>query len=122
MVYPSWPASSPWVTAVGATRFIDNKVGALEMATDRFGSGGGFSRMFDAFEDQVSAVQHYFQTVNASSLPPSGAFPVSGRATPDVAALGDGFQIIVEGKVLSVGGTSASAPVFAGFVSLLNEA
>merc|ERR1711862_1011049 len=43
-------------------------------------------------------------------------------ATPDVAALGDGFQIIVEGKVKSIGGTSASAPTFAGFVSLLNEA
>merc|ERR1712151_1094576 len=40
----------------------------------------------------------------------------------DVAALGDGFQVIVEGKVLMVGGTSASAPTFAGFVSLLNEA
>merc|ERR1712151_1201771 len=40
----------------------------------------------------------------------------------DVATLGDGFQVIVDGKVLSVGGTSASAPTFAGFVSLLNEA
>lgn len=30
--------------------------------------------------------------------------------------------MVVDGKVQSVGGTSASAPAFAGFVSLLNEA
>ena len=38
-LYPSWPASSPWVTAVGATRFIHEKEGAGEMASDSFGSG-----------------------------------------------------------------------------------
>ena len=45
-LYPSWPASSPWVTAVGSTRFVDQKVGNEEMATDQFGSGGGFSKLF----------------------------------------------------------------------------
>ena len=43
ILYPSWPASSAWVTAVGATRFIDQKPDQDEMATDQFGSGGGFS-------------------------------------------------------------------------------
>jgi subtilase family serine protease len=38
-LWPSWPASSPWVTAVGATRFVGHKVGNTEMATDQFGSG-----------------------------------------------------------------------------------
>merc|ERR1739838_535597 len=42
--------------------------------------------------------------------------------TPDVAALGEGFQVLASGSVQSVGGTSASAPTFAGLVSLLNEA
>merc|ERR1712113_680123 len=53
--------------------------------------------------------------------PPKGSFPPSGRATPDVAALGEGFQVLADGEVESVGGTSASAPTFASFVSLLNE-
>ena len=35
-LWPSWPASSPWVTAVGATRFQEQKVGNDEMATDQF--------------------------------------------------------------------------------------
>ena len=34
-LYPSWPASSPWVTAVGATRFQGQEVGNPEMATDQ---------------------------------------------------------------------------------------
>jgi hypothetical protein len=121
-LYPSWPASSPWVSAVGATRFVGQKVGAAEMATDQFGSGGGFSDNFAAFKDQTAAVQHYLETAAPSQLPPKGSFATGGRATPDVAALGEGFQVITSGSVRSVGGTSASAPAFAGFVSLLNEA
>merc|ERR1712025_110099 len=54
-------------------------------------------------------------------FPPTYSFPPTGRAAPDVAALGEGFQVIQSGNVLSVGGTSASAPTFAAVVSLLNE-
>ena len=36
---------------------------------------------------------------------------VSGRAYPDVAAQGNGFQVVIGGRVSSVGGTSASSPV-----------
>lgn len=119
-LYPSWPASSPWVTSVGSTRFVDQQVGQPEMATDQFGSGGGFSDMFDAMDSQKDAVTHYFSV--APQLPPDGSFPRSGRGTPDVAALGEGFQVIIRGRNSSVGGTSASAPTFAGILSLLNEA
>ena len=55
-------------------------------------------------------------------FPPKGTFPPHGRATPDVSALGEGYQVYVGGNVQSVGGTSASSPAFAGLVSLLNEA
>ena len=60
--------------------------------------------------------------MDPSTLPPAGAFPPKGRATPDVSALGEGYQVIRNGKVLAEGGTSASTPVFAAVVSLLNEA
>merc|ERR1712066_1056886 len=76
--------------------------------------------MFNAFQDQKEAIATYLKT--ASKLPPSGSYPPGGRATPDVAALGEGFQVLASGSVQSVGGTSASAPTFAGLVSLLNEA
>merc|ERR1712003_447838 len=119
-LWPSWPASSPWVTSVGSTRFIKQSVTQPEMATDQFGSGGGFSKDFDAFKAQQSAVAHYLKV--AKDLPPAGAFPPTGRATPDVSALGEGFQVIAGGEVQSVGGTSASTPTFASIVGLLNEA
>jgi len=119
-LWPSWPASSPWVTSVGSTRFQENKVGQPEMATDQFGSGGGFSSMLPQFKAQASAVAHYLKT--ATGLPPAKAFNATGRATPDVSALGEGFQVIAGGKVQSVGGTSAATPTFAGLVGLLNEA
>lgn len=38
-----------------------------------------------------------------------------------MAALGIGFSVVVGGGFTSVGGTSASAPTFAGIISLLNE-
>lgn len=124
-LYPSWPASSPWVTAVGATNFIGQKVGNGEMASSQFGSGGGFSADFDQTDAkwQSAAVAKY--VAMGSSLPkfpPKGKFEPLGRATPDVSALGEGFQVYVAGEVQSVGGTSASSPTFAAMVSLLNEA
>lgn len=118
-IYPSWPASSPWVTSVGGTRFQNQQVGQPEMATDQFGSGGGFSSMFKAFDAQKAVVQKYLQT--ADNLPPSTLFDATGRGTPDVSALGEGYMVIANGKWQPVGGTSASTPAFAGMISLLNE-
>jgi len=119
-LYPEWPCSSPWVTSVGATRFQQQQAGQLEMASDQFGSGGGFSNMFEAFEDQQAATAAYL--ANAPGLPPAGSFPAGGRGTPDVSTLGEGYQVFSNGKLESVGGTSASAPAFAAMISLLNEA
>jgi len=122
-LWPSWPASSPWVTAVGGTRFVGMKIGAEEMATDQFGSGGGFSTMFnisDHAQWQADAVKAYLAA--APQLPPAGVFPAYGRATPDVSGLGEGYQVLQAGEVLMVGGTSASAPMFASLISLINDA
>jgi len=121
-LFPSWPASSPWITAVGSTRFVNNAGSGPEMATDQFGSGGGFSSMFPAPTWQKDAVDSYFNTEPASKLPPDMFYSRTGRATPDISALGEGYQVIARGKVRSVGGTSASAPAFAAMISLINEA
>jgi tripeptidyl-peptidase-1 len=104
------------VTAVGATRFTNANV---EIAADAFGSGGGFSWMFSRFEEQSASVE---QHLKRAPLPPGGSYAGSGRGTPDVALVGEGYQVIRNGSLLSIGGTSASAPVFAALVSLLNDA
>jgi hypothetical protein len=123
-LYASWPAGSPWVTAVGATRFIDQKVGNGEMASDQFGSGGGFSSRFNQTTAtwQKDAVAAYVaQGSSLAKFPPTGAFNPLGRGTPDVAGLGEGYQVYISGQVEPVGGTSASSPMFAGLISLINE-
>ena len=122
-LWPSWPASSGWVTSVGATRFVGQKVGNEEMATDQFGSGGGFSKMFTIAADakwQQEAVEGYLK--DAPMLPPKGSYPPGGRATPDVSALGEGYMVAQNGHFEPVGGTSASTPAFSGLISLINDA
>ena len=51
-----------------------------------------------------------------------GLFDPLGRGFPDVAAQGVNYLIFDKGKIKHVEGTSASAPVFAGIVALLNAA
>ena len=45
----------------------------------------------------------------------------TGRGNPDVAFLGDNFDVVAMGIDISVGGTSASSPGFAAVISLLNQ-
>jgi len=95
------------------------------MASDQFGSGGGFSAMFDQSNAtwQSDVVAKYLQVVpKKAPFPPQGSFPAKGRATPDISALGEGYAVLMNGDVEPVGGTSASTPLFGGLVSLLNEA
>jgi len=122
-LWPSWPASSPWVTSVGATSFDGQKVGGEEVASAQFGSGGGFSTRFAQSPNatwQSAMVATYIK--GAPQLPPAGSFPPLGRATPDVSALGEDYHVYVGNISGYVGGTSASAPAFAALISLLNEA
>jgi tripeptidyl-peptidase-1 len=115
---PSFPATCPYVTSVGATKFLTGNTGG-EGAVKYFGSGGGFSQVFPQEDWQADLVNAY---LNATTQPPACAFNASGRATPDVAALGDvEFQIIYDGSPISIGGTSASSPTFASIISLLND-
>ena len=51
---------------MGATRFVGQKAGNEEMATDQFGSGGGFSKMFGQSPDakwQSDDVANYLKVL-----------------------------------------------------------
>lgn len=117
--FPSFPATCPHITSVGATRFLVGNAGA-EGAVQAFKSGGGFSVDFDLPSFQSEAVSGYLSS--GVQLPQACAYNATGRATPDVSALGDvHFQVIVDGSDQPVGGTSASSPSFAAIISLLND-
>ncbi|KAF9958066.1 hypothetical protein BGZ72_000931 [Mortierella alpina] len=108
---PMFPASCPFVTAVGGT------VGMSPETAVAF-SGGGFSNYFKQPSWQSDKVRSFFNVLGTKH---DRLYDRTGRAYPDVAAQGDHFQIIVKGKVESIGGTSASTPVFASIVWYIND-
>jgi subtilase family serine protease len=130
-----WPASSPWVTAVGGTslgvgqantRVLETGWGTSDyscntttLACSRtgwlYGSGGGVSRIF---------AEPSYQSAAGLSL--------SGRGVPDVAALGDPQTGLLIGQTQTfpegahydeyrIGGTSLSSPIFAGLMALADQ-
>ena len=139
-----WPASSPFVTAVGGTslgvgqsnnRVIETGWGthtsSLNTTTGAwvdhgwlYGSGGGVSRLFAEPSYQANAV-------------PGSVFAAqgrTGRAIPDIAAFGDpntGYLIgqtqtfpggVVKYSEYRIGGTSLSSPIMAGIMALADQA
>lgn len=142
VLHASFPASSPYVTAVGATMLKDPKFalkspprpcssqgkrfacasGGTEVAVSvkqaGFTSGGGFSTYAEMPSYQKAAVASYLSS--GTALPPSSYFKRGNRAYPDVSAMGNNF-LIYAGGWSTVGGTSASAPTFAGVAAYLND-
>lgn len=107
---------------VGGTTLIGNDTSSGERAVADYGSGGGFSNVFGLPPWQASAVGGFLSRHAPDHGP--GVYNDSGaaRGFPDVAAIGLGVATVFDGVAYGVGGTSASAPIFAGVVTLLNEA
>jgi subtilase family serine protease len=138
-----WPASSPFVTAVGGTtlgvakdnsRAVETGWGTFTAslhangtwgaASWLYGAGGGVSRLFAEPSYQAGVV-------------PSSVFAAQGRkgrAVPDIAAVGDpntGYlvgetQTFPDGSIryseYRLGGTSLSSPIMAGIMALADQA
>ncbi|RDX44637.1 subtilisin-like protein [Lentinus brumalis] len=113
---PGFPSTCPFVTSVGATEGINPERAAPY-------SSGGFSNIFPRPAWQDSAVRAYLGAVKADPAygELDGRFNASGRAFPDVAVQGTGYAVYVAGKAGLARGTSASAPVFASMIGLLND-
>ncbi|KAI1125869.1 subtilisin-like protein [Nemania abortiva] len=108
---PQYPASCPWVTSVGSTRYLN------ETAT--FFSSGGFSDYWPRPSWQDKAVKGYLKQIGDKNKP---YYNVEGRGFPDVSAQGYGYRVYDKGVLKGYQGTSCSAPAFAGMVGLLNDA
>jgi subtilase family serine protease len=142
---PDWPASSPWVTAVGGTSMgvaandsrlfelgwqsgtstFDSDTSTWGHLSYLYGGGGGTSRLF---------AQPGYQN---GVVPPSISQTYGGapmRAVPDVSALGDPNTGMLVGQTqrfsdgtyydeYRIGGTSLSSPLYAGmFAQVLQKA
>ena len=106
---PMWPASSPYVTAVGGT---------VSMTQCWDHGGGGFSDIYPTPSYQIDAVSKY---INSKIAPNSKLFNSSGRGYPDVSVFSINYLIVYIGIPWPVDGTSCATPTTAGIVSLLND-
>lgn len=97
-------------------------------------SGGGFSNFYPVQYWQMDAIEKWkLTTLNSSTKPfqsNSSYFNSSMRGYPDVSLLGHNYLIVTDFSnygidrflLVNTSGTSASSPVFAGMVSLVNAA
>ena len=127
---PTFPAGCPYVTAVGATQVKPETNIALALANNSqpeevlatiARSGGGFSNFFDLPDYQAQTVKDWFK-----SHPPtydSDLYNSSqkARAFPDISANGTNFAFSVGAEWELTYGTSASAPVMASILTLINQ-
>lgn len=81
-------------------------------------SGGGFSNYWPRPAYQDAVVGKFINSLNGTN---DGLYNKSGRGYPDVSAFAQNFEIVINGEVDYISGTSASAPTFASVVSLLND-
>ena len=115
---PEFPASSPYVTAVGGTEAAPGfPLYGAEKAV--FLSSGGFSNRYEMPKYQRRAVDEYLKS--ASSLPsPSVGYDARGRAYPDISAQAAYF--CVTPFTCGIFGTSCASPTAAGVFALVNDA
>ncbi|THX23417.1 subtilisin-like protein [Aureobasidium pullulans] len=106
---PTFPSSCPWITTVGAT--------ASYGGTASY-SSGGISNYFARPSWQTNVVAGYIKALNGSH---AGLYNKTGRGVPDVSLLGDNYLTLESGFASRSSGTSASAPVFAAMVALIND-
>lgn len=114
----SFPASAPWAIAVGGTSFQGNLEIAWSASNPNklqcgngWGTGGG-----------VSKVASFTLPVWQSGPGVKNQYSTGNRQLPDVAALADNIAIYHENLWQPVAGTSASAPIWAAGVLLLDQA
>ena len=103
-----YEASDPTVIGVGGTTLRLGAAGAISSETGWSASGGGTSRFFPRPTWQVgpgvpAGTQRLIPDVSSAADPNTGAF------------------LVFQGRAIGIGGTSWSAPVWAGFCALINQ-
>ncbi len=143
-VQSEFPSSSPYVISVGgsyvSTNYINiisankqmanntpmcqqyycasgNDLNTVEWNTMDWTTGSGFSMYFNTTYWQSEYVSQYL----ASNVSFPNMFNKNGRAHPDIILTAHNCPVVTFGSVLSVDGTSCSAPTFAGMIALLND-
>ncbi|KAG1804120.1 subtilisin-like protein [Suillus subaureus] len=120
---PSFPATCPYVTAVGATQVSPGQnVWEPENACEQvIYSGGGFSNYFSMPDYQKGAVKGYL-AANPISYSKDIYNSTGSRAYPDLSANGANYVVAIDGSFQLVYGTSAASPVVGAILTMVNDA
>lgn len=105
----NYPASSPFGIGVGGTSVLDNNP-LSEIAW--YAGGGGLSPIEPTASFQANA-----KVLGVTAPPTRGVPDVSLDADPE-----SGYDVVVDGAVEGIGGTSASAPSWQGIWARVNGA
>ena len=142
---PDYPGSSAYVTSVGGTQFLFARKQAQQQQEQRmcdrvecadgtgrrgiemsvsfdvagYVGGGGFSNLSATPHWQKAHVDEYLLE-NEYLLPAPSFWNRNSRAYPDLTSAAHHCLIVKNGRVETIGGTSCSAPIVAGIISLLN--
>lgn len=123
---PSFPASCPYVTTVGATMNFEPEEAAYRPSRntsagfrDLYASGSGFSNYFPRPSYQDKVVPAYVKALGDKY---AGLYNKEGRGYPDLSAQGLYFAYVWNGTEGTISGTSASTPLTAGIFALVNDA
>lgn len=118
-LHVDFPASSSYALACGGTTLLASS-GSItsetvwnETASNEGATGGGVSNEFPLPSYQTAA-----------GVPVNPETKFAGRGVPDVSGNADpvtGYQVVVDGENIVVGGTSAVAPLWAGLIALINQ-
>ncbi|KAH9018944.1 subtilisin-like protein [Lactarius pseudohatsudake] len=108
---PTFPSTCPWVTSVGGTTGYNPEIAASF-------SGGGFSVLFPRPPYQNNFVPSFLRNLGNQY---DDFYNPGGRGVPDIALQATEFPIVIKNVIREVSGTSCSAPIAAGIISLLND-
>lgn len=139
---PDYPASSPYVTAVGGTELQGGTTtssfkapickstlqcadGGVEVVASNkmlafFSSGGGFSTQSPMPAYQKTVVTAYINSKPTYPLPDAAYTNYSNYGFPVVSAMSHHYYVELGGQVQAVDGTSAATPTFAGLITSMN--
>jgi kumamolisin len=115
--HTDYPASSPYSLGCGGTKLIASgtKIASEVVWNEGKGSGGGGG------VSDMNPLPAWQAGIVPPSVNPGHAV---GRGVPDVCGDADpatGYQIVLHGKTIVVGGTSAVAPLWAALLARINQ-
>ncbi|TFK41781.1 peptidase S8/S53 domain-containing protein [Crucibulum laeve] len=121
---PGFPATCPYITSVGATQIKDGAgVTDPEISCEEtIATGGGFSNRFEMPSYQQQAVNNYLAKYKPDYSADIWNSTGISRGYPDISANGASYVVAVNGTFARVSGTSASGPVVASMLAMINDA